>query len=61
MQQRLHYANTRLSMAIERFLAAKERDERVLAARWVTAWSMLTERLSERVRTERDKQHASAG
>ena len=47
MQRRLQYAKTRLSVAIERFLSAQRRDERVLAARWVTAWAMKAERCGE--------------
>lgn len=47
MQQRPRYATQRLSIAIERFLSAQERSERVTAARWVTAWAMLAERCDE--------------
>jgi hypothetical protein len=34
-------------MAIDRFLSAEVREERVVAARWVTAWAMLVERCAE--------------
>ena len=47
MRLRLRYAKQRLAIAIERFLSAQERSERVIAARWVTAWAMLAERVNE--------------
>ncbi len=47
MRLRLRYAKRRLSIAIERFLGAQDRRERVIAARWVTAWAMLAERVNE--------------
>lgn len=56
MRLRPRYAKQRLSMAIERFLAAQDRSERVVAARWVTAWAMLAERFDE----QSGKQHLPA-
>ena len=43
MHARLPYAKMRLSAAIDRFLNAQTRREKVLAARWVSAWAMYNE------------------
>ena len=43
MHSRLPYAKLRLSAAIDRFLNAQTRREKVLAARWVSAWAMFNE------------------
>ena len=43
MHARLPYAKMRLSAAIDRFLNAQTRQEKVLAARWVSAWAMFNE------------------
>ena len=43
MHSRLPYAKMRLSAAIDRFLNAQTRQEKVLAARWVSAWALFNE------------------
>ena len=43
MQARLPYAKLRLSTAIERFMSATDRQEKAMAARWVSAWAHLAE------------------
>lgn len=43
MHARLPYAKLRLSAAIDRFLQARGRREKALAARWVSAWAHFNE------------------
>jgi hypothetical protein len=43
MHARLPYAKLRLSAAIDRFLKARSRQEKALAARWVSAWAHFNE------------------
>lgn len=43
MHARLPYARVRLSAAIDRFLQARSRRDKALAARWVSAWALFNE------------------
>lgn len=43
MYARLPYAKRRLSAAIDRFLTAQGRREKIAAARWVSAWAHFNE------------------
>lgn len=43
MHARLPYAKQRLFAAIDRFLRARGRQEKAVAARWVSAWAHFNE------------------
>lgn len=56
MHDRLPYAKLRLAVAIDRFLCAQTRQEKALAARWVSAWAMFYELYGgEEVRRHRQR------